>query len=253
MQAVIMAGGRGTRLLPYSALLPKPLMPLGDRPVLEILLTQLRAAGVTEVILAVNHLRHLLEAFFGNGDRFGLRITYSVEDKPLGTAGPLGLVLDRLGENFFLTNGDLLTTLDMARMLADHTARGADATIGTYRRELRSEFGLLEVDDTMRMTGYLEKPTYQHLVSMGLYVLRRDAVRPFITPGEPLDMPALMIAMQQAGRPVLCHSQDCFWLDIGRPDDFAEAQAMVDRDPHAFLPKLAFSSPLPLREGSGEG
>jgi NDP-sugar pyrophosphorylase family protein len=209
-------------------------MPLGDKPVLEILLYQLRAAGVTEIILAVNHLRHLLEAFFGDGSRFGLSISYSVEDRPLGTAGPIGLVLDRLGEDFFLTNGDLLTTLDMSAMLADHRKRAADVTIGAYRRELRSEFGLLEVDETMRMTGYNEKPTYEHLVSMGIYVLRRDAVAPFIVPGEPLDMPPLVQSMQRSGRPVFCHSQDCFWLDIGRPEDFAEAQAIVERDPQAF-------------------
>jgi NDP-mannose synthase len=238
MQAIVLAGGKGSRLHPYTALFPKPLMPLGDRPVLEILLRQLRAAGVTDVILAVNHLRHLLEAFFSDGSRFGLSITYCVEDRPLGTAGPIGLVLDRLGEDFFLTNGDLLTTLDMGVMLADHSARRADATIGTYRRELRSEFGLLEVDETMRMTGYKEKPTYQHLVSMGIYALRRDAVRPFIVPGEPLDMPALLQAMQQTGRDVFCHSQDCFWLDIGRPEDFAEAQAIVERNPQAFAPTL---------------
>ena len=216
-----MAGGKGSRLHPYSALFPKPLMPLGDKPVLEILLHQLRVAGVTEVILAVNHLRHLLEAFFGDGSRFGLSISYSVEDRPLGTAGPVGLVLDRLGEDFFLTNGDLLTTLDMGAMLADHRARRADTTIGAYRRELRSEFGLLEVDETMRMVGYKEKPAYQHLVSMGIYALRRDAVRPFVVRGEPLDMPALMQAMQRAGLRVFCHSQDCLWLDIGRPEDFA--------------------------------
>lgn len=239
MQAIVMAGGKGSRLHPYSALFPKPLMPLGDKPVLEILLHQLRAAGVTHVILAVNHLRHLLEAFFGDGSRFGLSITYSVEDRPLGTAGPIGLVLDRLGEDFFLTNGDLLTTLDMGAMLADHRARGADATIGTYRRQLRSEFGLLEVDNKMRMTGYKEKPTYEQLVSMGLYVLRREAVIPFMVPGEPLDMPALVLAMHQAGQNVVCHSQDCFWLDIGRPDDFAEAQAIVERDPQAFVRVLS--------------
>jgi NDP-sugar pyrophosphorylase family protein len=236
MQAIVMAGGKGSRLHPYSALFPKPLMPLGDKPVLEILLHQLRAAGVTEVILAVNHLRHLLEAFFGDGSRFGLSITYSIEDQPLGTAGPIGLALDKLGEDFFLTNGDLLTTLNMASMLADHRARGADATIGAYRRELRSEFGLLEVDEAMRMTGYREKPTYQHLVSMGIYVLRRDAVRPFVVTGEHLDMPELMQALQKSARRVFCHSQTCFWLDIGRPEDFAEAQAIVERDPQAFVP-----------------
>lgn len=229
-----MAGGKGSRLHPYTALFPKPLMPLGNKPVLEILLHQLRAAGVTDVILAVNHLRHLLEAFFGDGSRFGVSVTYSVEDRPLGTAGPIGLVLDRLGEDFMLTNGDLLTTLSIGTMLRDHHGRRADATIGTYRRELRSEFGLLEVDETMRMTGYREKPTYQHLVSMGVYVLRRDAVRPFIVPGEHLDMPVLMQSMQRAGRKVFCHQQECFWLDIGRPEDFAEAQAMIERDPDAF-------------------
>ena len=233
-----MAGGKGSRLHPYSALFPKPLMPLGDKPVLEILLCQLRAAGVTKIILAVNHLRHLLEAFFGDGSRFGLSITYSVETRPLGTAGPIGLVMDQLDEDFMLANGDLLTTLDIGAMLVDHRARRADATIGTYRRELRSEFGLLEVDEDMRMTGYLEKPTYQHLVSMGIYVLRRDAVRPFIVPGEHLDMPALMQSMQESGNMVFCHRQECFWLDIGRPEDFAAAQAMIEQEPQAFLPKL---------------
>ncbi|MBR0641455.1 sugar phosphate nucleotidyltransferase [Plastoroseomonas hellenica] len=237
MQAIVMAGGKGSRLHPYSALFPKPLMPLGEKPILEILLLRLRAAGVTEVILAVNHLRHLIEAFFGDGRRLGLRITYSVEDKPLGTAGPLGLLLDHLGDDFLLTNGDLLTTLDIGAMVTDHRTRAADATIGAYRRELRSEFGLLEVDDAMRMTGYHEKPTYQHLVSMGIYVLRRDAVRRWITPGEHLDMPTLMQSMQRAGQAVLCHTQDCFWLDIGRPEDFAAAQSRVESDPDAFLPR----------------
>ena len=231
-----MAGGKGTRLHPYSAIFPKPLMPLGDKSILEILLAKLRACGVTEAIIAVNHLRHLIEAFFGDGSRFGLKITYSVEDKPLGTAGPMSILLDRLQDDFILTNGDLLTTLDIATMLADHRTRGADATIGSYRRELKSEFGLLEVDDQMLMTGYREKPSYQHLVSMGIYVLRRDSIRQWLTPGEHLDMPALMQKMQAAGRTVLCHSQDCFWLDIGRPDDFAEAQRMIEGSPRAFLP-----------------
>ena len=169
------------------------------------------------------------------GVGFGLSITYSVEDRPLGTAGPIGLVLDRLGEDFILVNGDLLTTLDIGVMLADHFDRRADATIGAYQRELKSEFGLLEVDETMRMTGYREKPTYRQLVSMGIYVLKRDKVRPFIVAGEYLDMPVLVQALQQRGGEVFCHRQDCFWLDIGRPDDFAEAQAMVAMNPHAFF------------------
>ncbi|WP_114948844.1 sugar phosphate nucleotidyltransferase [Microvirga calopogonii] len=237
MQAIIMAGGKGSRLHPYSALFPKPLMPLGDKPILEILLLQLRAANVTNVIIAVNHLRHLIEAFFGDGSRFGLSITYSVEDKPLGTAGPMGLVLDKLEDNFILTNGDLLTTLDVGRMVTDHLTSRAAATIGSYRRELRSEFGLLEVDGDMRMIGYREKPTYEHLVSMGLYVLNRAAVRPWLVPGEYLDMPGLVQSMAQADMLVRCHQQNCTWLDIGRPEDFALAQSMVENDPAAFAPR----------------
>jgi NDP-mannose synthase len=236
MQALIMAGGKGSRLFPYSALFPKPLMPLGDKPVLEILLRQLKAAGVTEVIVAVNHLRHLLEAFFGDGSQLGLSIEYSVEEKSLGTAGPMGLVRDRLQETFILTNGDLLTTLNIREMLDDHFARKADATIGTYRRELRSEFGILEMSADMRMTGYREKPVFEHLVSMGIYVLQRDAVAPLIAPGEHCDMPTVMQSLQQAGRRVFCHQQECFWLDIGRPDDFAQAQEIFERDPQIFLP-----------------
>src|SRR3984885_11762202 len=119
-QAVIMAGGKGTRLHPYSALFPKPLMPLGDMPILELLLRRMRRAGVTDVILAVNHLRHLIEAFFGDGSKLGLRIRYSNEDKPLGTAGALGNMLDELDETFIVSNGDLLTTMDLVAMARQH-------------------------------------------------------------------------------------------------------------------------------------
>lgn len=232
--ALVMAGGKGSRLHPYSAVLPKPLMPLGDRPVLELLLRQLRAAGVEEVILAVNHLRHLIEAYFDDGRRLGLKIGYSVEERPLGTAGPIGQVLERLDDDFIVTNGDLLTTLDIRTLLRAHRERGADATVGAFRRDLRSEFGVLEVDDEMRLTGMQEKPVYVQLVSMGIYVLRRDAVRPFLEGRSVLDMPDLLRSMQAAGRRVFCHRQDCFWLDIGRPEDFAQAQALVEEDPDRF-------------------
>ncbi|MDB5723134.1 MAG: nucleoside-diphosphate-sugar pyrophosphorylase [Alphaproteobacteria bacterium] len=235
-QAVIVAGGKGSRLLPYTALLPKPLMPLGDRPVLELLLEGLRAAGITDVILAVNHLGHLLEAFFGDGARLGLSITYSVEDDELGTAGPLGLLLHRLEPNFVFANGDLLTTLDTAKMVIAHEALGADATIGSYRRVVRSEFGVLKVDSEMRLTAYHEKPEYEQLISMGLYVLRRDAIRPYLVPGSALDMPTLMENMRRDDLRIYCHGQDCIWLDIGCPQDFAEAQSLVLQNRDAFSP-----------------
>jgi NDP-mannose synthase len=235
MQVVIMAGGRGTRLGPYAATFPKPLAPIGDMPILELLMRQLKLAGVTEVILAVNHLHHLLRAFFGDGERLGLRIIYSLEDMPLGTAGALGAVLPQLRDTFFVSNGDLLTTLDFVEMLAAHQASGADATVASFRRTIKSEFGILDTDHNMRMTGYREKPEQTHLVSMGLYVLQRDAVAKHVAPGRKLDMPDLMLAMVSEGKHVLCHVPDCFWLDIGRPDDYAEAQQIFARDRTLFL------------------
>lgn len=235
MKAIVMAGGRGTRLLPYSATLPKPLMPLGDMPVLELLLRQLRLSGVTDVILAVNHLRHLIEAFFGDGSRFDISITYSLEDTPLGTAGPMGAVLDRLGDNFLLLNGDLLTTLDFGELMRRHLSMVSDVTIGVFEREFKSDFGLIEVDSQMRMIDYLEKPSHKQLISMGVYAIRTAAVRDFVKTGEALDMPQLVLAMSHAGSDVRCDRQDCIWLDIGRPDDFALAQKMTETDLSMFL------------------
>jgi NDP-sugar pyrophosphorylase family protein len=194
-----MAGGRGTRLHPYSALLPKPLMPLGDMPVLELLLRQLRRAGIEEVYLAVNHLSHLIQAFFGDGARFGMQIKYSVEDRPLGTAGPMAAVIGELGDNFILTNGDLLTTLNISRMIQAHSAFAPRATVGVYERELNIDFGLIETDHDMQLTGYREKPKYKHLVSMGIYVLNREAILEHLRIGQYLDMPNLLQLLLSRG------------------------------------------------------
>ncbi|WP_127145211.1 nucleotidyltransferase family protein [Pelagibacterium montanilacus] len=236
MQAVILAGGRGTRLGPYTALFPKPLVPLGDEmPVLELLLRQLKAAGVTEVILAVNHLHHLLRAFFGQGEKLGISIRYSLEDKPLGTAGPLAAVINDLAETFFVANGDLLTTLDFAEFHRTHVMSGADVSVASYKREVKIEFGLLETDEQMWLRNYREKPSYSHLVSMGLYVMQRDAVAPHLQPGFYLDIPDLLRTMVGHGSRVYCHAPDCFWLDIGRPDDYRQAQEIFAEDRTRFL------------------
>jgi NDP-mannose synthase len=234
-QAVIMAGGKGARLYPYSATLPKPLMPLGDMPILELLLRRMKAAGVTDVIIAVNHLGHLIEAYFGDGSAYGLRIRYGREDQPLGTAGALGNVLQDLHETFFLTNGDLLTTLDLKAMAARHIATAADASIGVYRREQKIEFGLIEFDAESRLSAYREKPTSTYHVSMGVYVLQREAVRQHVSANVYLDMPSLLLKMQAANGDVRCYHDEGFWLDIGRPDDFALAQSMYEQDRSVFL------------------
>lgn len=234
-QAVIMAGGKGTRLLPYSALLPKPLMPLGDMPIMELLLRRLARAGVNEVIVTVNHLRHLIEAYFGDGQKFGMRIRYSSEDKPLGTAGALGQIVDDLDENFFLTNGDLLTNFDLKGMAAQHIANKADASVGVHRREHKIEFGLIEFDSESRLSAYHEKPTSTYHVSMGIYLLKREAIRRHVKPGEYLDMPNLLEKMRGSKADVRCYYNNCIWLDIGRPDDFALAQSMFEKDKSLFL------------------
>jgi NDP-mannose synthase len=235
MQAVIMAGGKGTRLHPYSALFPKPLMPLEDMPVMELLLRRMKNAGVTDIILAVNHLSHLIEAFFGDGSKFGVKIRYAHEDKPLGTAGALGALVDELDENFLLTNGDLLTTLDIKRMVKMHKHWKADASIGIYEREVKIDFGLIEIDEQSRMTAYREKPTSSYFVSMGIYCLSREAVRQHVQLNEYLDMPNLLQKIRNVGGDVRCFHDECIWLDIGRPDDFALAQQMFREDRELFL------------------
>ncbi|HEX3865087.1 MAG TPA: sugar phosphate nucleotidyltransferase [Stellaceae bacterium] len=234
-QAVIMAGGKGTRLYPYSALFPKPLMPLGDMPVLELLLRRMKKAGITDVILAINHLGNLIKTFFGDGSQLGLKIRYSNEDQPLGTAGALGNMLGDLDSTFLVSNGDLLTTMDLEAMAQQHIATDCDASIGIFQRENKIDFGLVEFDAENRLCAYREKPTNTYYVSMGVYVLRRDAVRPHIVPREYLDMPALLLKMRAARADIRCYYDDCMWLDIGRPDDFALAQTMFERNRDLFL------------------
>lgn len=243
MQAVIMAGGKGTRLYPYSALFPKPLMPLGDMPILELLLRRLKNAGVTDVILAVNHLSHLIEAFFGDGSKLGMRIRYSHEERALGTAGGLAAIIDDLEDTFMVTNGDLLTTLDLAKMINQHKDWKAGASIGVYEREYKIDFGLIERDEDSRLSAYREKPTSKFFVSMGVYVLDREAIRPHVTKNEYLDMPTLLLKMKEAESDVRCFHDECIWLDIGRPDDFAKAQEMFEKDRNLFLGGLPVEKP----------
>lgn len=236
MQAVILAGGKGTRLRPYTTVIPKPLMPVGDMPILEIILRQLKRAGVSEVIVAVGYMGQLIEAFFQDGARLGLKITYSFEEQALGTAGPLALVRDRLQENFLVMNGDLLTTLDYGKLFQAHLAAGAAATIGTYEREVKIDFGVLETDDKGRLARYIEKPTYRFQVSMGVNILNRAKASQFLERGKYLDIPDLMTRLQSQGETVLCHREPCYWLDIGRLDDYQTAMDIFESRRAEFLP-----------------
>jgi NDP-mannose synthase len=235
MRAVILAGGRGTRLRPYTTFFPKPLMPVGDMPILEVVIRQLRHAGITDIVMAVGYLAELLEAYFGDGSRLGVRIAYSKEAIPLGTAGPLALIPD-LGETFLVMNGDVLTTIDYAALIAAHRRSGALASIATHRRDVRIDLGVIETDASGRLTDYIEKPTYHYHVSMGIYIFEQ-VVLDYVTPGQRLDFPELILRLLAAGRSVQSFPFDGYWLDIGRPDDYEQAIEEFERLKGQFLPE----------------
>jgi NDP-sugar pyrophosphorylase family protein len=238
MQALILAGGKGTRLHPYTSVLPKPLMPVGDYPILEIILRQLKKAGVNEVILAVGYMSQLFQAFFENGARYGLKMTYSFEEKPLGTAGPIAIAFDRLEDDFMVMNGDLLTTLHFERLFLFHKEMKAAATIGLYRREVKIDFGVVESNAEKRLVRYIEKPTYQFEVSMGVYAFNKEVVGRYLTMGEYLDFPDLMVKLLNDGRAVYCYQEPCYWLDIGRMEDYQIATEVLESNKTEFLPDM---------------
>jgi NDP-sugar pyrophosphorylase family protein len=234
MRAVILAGGRGTRLYPYTITFPKPLMPIGDVPILEVIIRQLRHYGIGDLTLAVGHLAELIMAYFGDGSRFGVHIEYSKEDQPLGTAGPLALI-PRLDETFMVMNGDVLTTLDYRELLDYHRSHGGAATIASHKRDARIDLGVIEADEGGRVTAYIEKPTYHYLVSMGIYVFEPSVLR-HVEPGQRLDFPELVWRLLEAGDRVQVYPYDGYWLDIGRPDDYGQASAEFERLRSQFLP-----------------
>lgn len=227
MKALILAGGRGTRLQPYTTTIPKPLMPVGSHAILEILLHQLKSAGIDEVVLAVGYLSHLLRAYLGDGKRLGMHLEYVDEESPLGTAGPIGSAFSLLGDRFLLMNGDLLTTLDFARLLEFHDRSAAAVTIGTYRREIAIDFGVLKVSEHGRLLEYDEKPVLNYRVSMGVYVIEKLAVHRHVLPVHRIDAPDLIRLILADGNEVACFEDKCYWLDIGRPEDYRLANELV--------------------------
>jgi NDP-sugar pyrophosphorylase family protein len=235
MQALILAGGKGTRLKPYTAVIPKPLMPVGDMPILEIVLRQLKRAGFDRVILAVGYMGQLFQAFFQDGARLGLTIDYSFEQKPLGTAGPIALSLEKLDDDVLIMNGDVLTTLHYRKLFDFHKTVRAAATIGIYRRQVKIDFGVVE-SSSGKLSRYIEKPVYEFDVSMGINILNVNSVRQFLTPDQYQDIPDLMTKLRDAGRTVQCFQEPCLWLDIGRVDDYQTANDLFEEHKSEFLP-----------------
>jgi len=233
MRAVVLAGGKGSRLAPYTKILPKPLMPISDVPILEVILLQLKAAGIKDVVLTVGHLSELLRAFFRDGSQLGLNITYSYEDRPLGTAGPIALV-DGLNETFLVTNGDVLTTLDLRQLLWFHREQKAVATIAAHRRHSKIDLGVIQKGADCRITGYIEKPCYDFLVSMGIYVFE-PTVLSYIPPAQYLDFPCLAKTLIAAGEKIVAYEFDGYWEDLGRPDDYERATQDFEKMRPQFL------------------
>jgi NDP-mannose synthase len=234
MMAVILAGGKGTRLKPFTMTIPKPLLPLGDVPILEVVLRQLATAGVRRVVMTLGHMAHLFVGAIGDAARFGLNIDYCYEEEPLGTAGPIRLVRD-LEDNFLVMNGDLLTTLDFGDLMNSHARHHAWGTIALHQREVKIDYGVVETTTDGRLDNYIEKPTIHYEASMGINVLSRRCVD-FIPASGPFQMPELMLAMKKAGKPVLCYKTDCYWQDIGRFDDYQQASADFVENQSKFLP-----------------
>ena len=221
MRAVILAGGKGTRLAPYTTVLPKPLLPVGEMPILEIVIRQLKKHGFNDVTLAVGYLAELLMAYCGDGSKFGAKLGYSREEQPLGTAGPLASI-PNLNETFLVMNGDLLTTIDYGAMLKYHRERGALATIACYQRDEKINLGVIDMDSDNWVSNYIEKPTYHYTVSMGIYIFE-PAILNYIPLNQHLDLPQLVLNLIKAEKKVNVFNFNGYWLDIGRHDDYERA------------------------------
>ncbi|MFC1517587.1 sugar phosphate nucleotidyltransferase [Candidatus Margulisiibacteriota bacterium] len=221
MQAIILAGGKGTRLKPYTTIFPKPLVPVGDIPILEIVIRQLKHHGFKKITIAVGHLAELIEAFFGDGKKWGVEISYSLEDKPLGTAGPIALV-DDLENDFLIMNGDLLTSINFKDLMEKHKKNKAISTISIYKKDHKIELGILELDKDNNLTDYIEKPTKTYPVSMGIYIFNKKILG-YIPKNKHLDLPDLIKTLISKKEKIHGYLFKDKWLDIGQEKDYLNA------------------------------
>jgi NDP-mannose synthase len=248
-QAVILAGGKGTRLYPYTKVFPKALVPLGDMPVLELILRQLAHYGFEEAVLAVGHLSEIIQAYFGNGQKLGIRIRYAFEDQPLGTIGPL-LQIEDLADDVLVMNGDIVSDINYKALLEAHLQQQATLTMALHRMTTQVEFGVIHLEpETQRVESFTEKPTYTHQVSMGIHVINRSALR-VISPNQLYGLDHLMRDLLATD---WAHLQgypfEGYWLDIGRHSDYQNALSEFDLMKNRFLPE---ETPAALQPLSGD-
>lgn len=228
MKAVILAGGKGTRLRPYTTVIPKPLVPVGNRTIFEILINRLKKCGVTELTICVNHLAELIISYFGNGNKWGVKIEYSMESKQLGTVAPIRMIRN-LPENFLVMNGDLLTDLDFRKLYDYHLKNESLITIATYKRTEKVDFGVMEIDKSKNIVlDFKEKPEYELNVSMGVYVLNKKVLNK-IPLNEQFGFDNLMLTLLKDKQTIKVYPYDGYWLDIGRPDDYEKANKDIEK------------------------
>jgi NDP-sugar pyrophosphorylase family protein len=220
-RAIILAGGKGTRLKPYTLTMPKPLVPIGEKPILEIILKQLISNGFDHITLTVNHMADLIIDFFGDGSKWGIKIDYSLEKKALSTMGPLSLIKD-LPDNFLIMNGDVLSDIDYTKLYEQHIRDGNIFTVSAYKRIQKIDYGVLEVGSDHYLKDFKEKPENEYNVSMGIYVANRSILK-YIPFDTPYGFDHLMLDLIKNNNPARIIEHDGYWLDIGRPDDYVKA------------------------------
>jgi len=220
-RAIILAGGKGTRLKPYTIALPKPLVPIGEKPILEIIIQRLINNNFSHITLTVNHQADIIKAYFGDGSKWGIKIDYSLEEKALSTMGPLSLIKD-LPENFLIMNGDVLSDINFSRLMEEHISANSIFTISSFKREQRSDYGVLEIGNDKLLIGFKEKPVVEYDVSMGIYVANIRILN-YIPYNEAYGFDQLMLDLIADDDPAKVIRHNGYWLDIGRPDDYAKA------------------------------
>lgn len=233
MQAIILAGGKGTRLRPYTTVFPKPLMPIDDKPILEIVIQQLAYSGFSNIVMAVGHLKELIQAFFNDGQRWGVDISYSMEDKPLGTVAPLKLIKS-FEDDFLVMNGDVLTTIDFSDFFQFHKKNNAICTIASYSKPIKIDLGVLKVRNKNELVSYTEKPTNHVNVSMGIYAFKKE-ILDYIPENEFFDFPKLIEILLASNEKIACYDFDGYWLDIGLPQDYEKAISEFEENKSDFL------------------
>ena len=222
MKAVILAGGKGTRLRPYTTNFPKPLMPIGERPILEIVIKRLKEFKIKDIIITTGHLGELIRAFFNDGKKYGVNITYSKEDKPLGTAGPLNLIKEKLTGTFLVMNGDILSNINFNKLIKYHKQQKNIATIALSKRKVDIDFGIVNISNKNDFVEWKEKPTIEYLVSTGIYIFAKESLK-FLPKDGFFNLPDFILKLNKENKKISGYLHDGYWLDIGRPDDYEKA------------------------------